>query len=90
MISRRWVLVRHFQGLPKPEDYQVISEPIPRLRDGEILIKSKYWGIDPFQRVYPKAYKHKLPCTIIGGVLAEVLESKHPGFPEGCKVINFS
>ena len=37
--GRRFVLTRHFDGLPKPDDFELVEEELPELKDGEILFK---------------------------------------------------
>ena len=37
--GRRFVLKRHFDGLPKREDFYLVEEELPALKDGEFLFR---------------------------------------------------
>jgi hypothetical protein len=37
--GRRFILKRHFDGLPKPDDFDLMEEELPELKDGEFLFK---------------------------------------------------
>ena len=125
--GRRWIMKRHFNGMPtrlekieqtkdpklytdnhtdgqtditswsqaEPgdkslvslsfsvrDDFDLVSEPLPALKDGEIMIKSakddsrhaqhklalrpEFWSVDPYARIYPISFGYKLPMTMLG------------------------
>jgi hypothetical protein len=41
VVGRRWILRRPFDGLPKVEDFELVSEELGPLEDGEILYKER-------------------------------------------------
>ena len=41
-LGKRFVLKHHFDGMPKPEDFDLVQEKLPALKEGEILIESLY------------------------------------------------
>merc|ERR1712223_529212 len=43
--GRRWIMKQHFKGMPTPEDFDLVSEPLPDLKEGEILIKPEFWSM---------------------------------------------
>ena len=81
---------RHFQGMPTLEDFELKVEPLPKLKDGEILIKPEFWSVDPYARIYPISFGYKLPMTMLGSHVSEVLESRNPQFPTGSHVISYT
>ena len=34
--ARKWVLVKHFDGMPKESDLKLVEEELPGLKDGGI------------------------------------------------------
>jgi len=37
--GRKWVLKRHFSGEPKIDDFELVEEELPELKDGEIMFR---------------------------------------------------
>jgi prostaglandin reductase 1 len=37
--GRRFILKRSFEGLPKPEDFELVEEELPELQDGDFLFR---------------------------------------------------
>ena len=33
-VTRKWVIKQAFQGMPKKEDFEIIEEQLPPLKDG--------------------------------------------------------
>ncbi len=50
VVGRRWVLTRRFDGAPKESDFELVSEELGDLADGEILYKAEFISADPYQR----------------------------------------
>ncbi|XP_023338670.1 prostaglandin reductase 1 [Eurytemora carolleeae] len=50
--GRKWVLKRHFSGEPKLDDFELVEEELPELKDGEIMFRSLFISVDPYQRPY--------------------------------------
>ena len=67
---------RHFRGMPTLDDFELQSEPLRPLQHNEILLKPEFWSVDPYARVYPRAFGYKLPLTMLGSQVAEVMESR--------------
>ena len=48
-VGRHWVLKQHYKdGLVSADDYEVVEEELPPLKDGEILVKASLISIDPY------------------------------------------
>jgi NADPH-dependent curcumin reductase CurA len=37
--GRRFILKHHFDGCPKPEDFELVEEDLPELQEGEFLFR---------------------------------------------------
>jgi len=81
---------QHFKGMPTPEDFDLVSEPLPDLKEGEILIKPEFWSVDPYARIYPISFGYKLPMTMLGSQVSKVIESRNPRFPSGTHVLAYT
>ena len=69
---------RHFRGMPTPDDFELQSEPLRKLRENEILLKPEFWSVDPYARVYPRAFGYKLPITMLGSQVGDIQHSHWP------------
>ena len=81
---------RHFRGMPTLDDFELQSEPLRRLKENEILLKPEFWSVDPYARVYPRSFGYKLPITMLGSQVAEVLESRNSRYPVGSHVLSYT
>jgi len=79
------VLKQHFNGNPKPEDFELVEEELAPLKDNEIQFHSQFLSVDPYMRPY--TMRMTPPFTMIGSSVAEVEESKHPSYPKGSTII---
>jgi NADPH-dependent curcumin reductase CurA len=86
------LLVKHWpQGLPRPEDFEIIDGPMPTPGDAEVLIRNKYLSIDPYYRhaLGPRflGTRFRHPGDVMMAVtLGEVVESRDPAVPVGAHV----
>ena len=76
------------QGRPKPTDFRLEETPIPMPSDGQILLKVQYLSLDPYMRGRMDDRKSYAEPVRLGGVMegesvANVIESRHPGYKEG-------
>jgi NADPH-dependent curcumin reductase CurA len=85
----------YFNKRPKDvieDDTLVLREdPIPALKDGEILIRTLYMSLDATNRVWMSdwdTYMAPLPLgsRMLGFILGEVAESRNAAFPQGSLV----
>ncbi|XP_058026942.1 prostaglandin reductase 1 isoform X1 [Ahaetulla prasina] len=84
--AKAWILKKHFEGLPKQSDFELIEINLPALNDGEMLLESVFLSVDPYMRVYSKRGM-KEGDTMIGSQVARILESRNPSFPVGTFVV---
>lgn len=76
------------QGKPELTDFELTTTEIPELKDGEVLVKTKYVSVDPYLRGRMTDAPSYIPPfqidqPISSGMIAEVLESKDSKFKEG-------
>ena len=75
-------------GYPKESDFNLIEVPIPTPENDQVLLKTIYLSVDPYMRGRINAAKSyaanvEIDEVMVGGVIAEVIESKHPNFKIG-------
>jgi NADPH-dependent curcumin reductase CurA len=83
------------QGLLAPGDLQLAESPVPDLQDGQALARVKYLSMDPAMRIWMADVDQYMPPVALGEVmrafgLAEILESRHPEFKKGDKVVGLT
>ena len=47
--GEKWVVVKKFDGIPKPDDFKVVKEDLGSLEDGDIVFETEYISVDPYQ-----------------------------------------
>ncbi len=86
--TRRWVLARHIQGAPSPDDFTLEEQPLGELADGRFLSRVILSSVDPGTRSRLSggdsyAGAMRIGEGIDGFCVAEVVESKNPNFAVG-------
>ncbi|XP_060535060.1 prostaglandin reductase 1-like isoform X2 [Cylas formicarius] len=79
--SKVFIFRKHFDGLPKPGDLELVEEELPPLKDGECLVEAVYLSVDPYMRAH--APNLRLDTPFIGSQVAIIKESKNSKFPVG-------
>ncbi|HEY6361763.1 MAG TPA: NADP-dependent oxidoreductase [Vicinamibacterales bacterium] len=86
-INRQIVLTETPQGKLSIDQFRLIEGAMPAPREGELLVKVRFLSVDPANRLYMKraTYRPKVdPGDVMGAfAVAEVVESKSPGFSRG-------
>lgn len=92
-LNRIWILKQHPKELPTDEDIVLEESSIPELNDGEMLIRSHYISVDPYQRgqmmkdtAYSASDVGGLGAPIPGGGVGSVIKSRNDDFPVGTLV----
>ena len=81
-INKQIILKRLVQGMPTPEDFKLVENPIPQPGDGEVLVRTIYLSLDPYMRG-AMGSEERVGEVMIGGVTGQVVSSRHPDFQEG-------
>ena len=89
---QRIVLASRPQGEVTADNFRLETVAMPLIADGQLLVRNHYLSLDPYMRmrmVDAKSYAAPQPLdeTMIGGTVGEVIESKHPKFNAGDKVV---
>jgi NADPH-dependent curcumin reductase len=92
-INQQIHLVSRPQGEPSTENFRLVEAPLPQdLADGQVLVRHHYLSLDPYMRGRMndgKSYAQPQPlnAVMIGGTAGEVVQSRHPNFSAGDKVV---
>lgn len=93
--NTRVTLASRPDGMPSDENFTVETVPAPTPGDGEVLLKTLWLSLDPYMRGRMsdrKSYAEPLKIgeVITAGVVAQVVESKHPDWSVGDLATNMS
>src|SRR5690606_30529815 len=80
------------QGEATVDNVKLVTSETPALQDGQVLVRHHFLSLDPYMRGRmndSKSYAASQPLgeVMIGGTVGEVVESKHPKFQAGDKVV---
>jgi NADPH-dependent curcumin reductase CurA len=83
---RRWV---------EESNFQVVEKEVPPVRQGEVLTRVHYLSLDPYMRgrmdeSRSYAPPQKLDEVMLGGTVAEVVESRNPAYRVGDMVVGMA
>src|SRR5205823_9194746 len=86
--NRQVLLQRRPNGMPVPEDFQIVDQPLPEPGAGEVVLRGIYLSLDPYMRgrisgVRSYARPTGIGEVIEGRVAGEVVRSRDPAFREG-------
>ena len=88
-------LARRPVGAPDDGTFATVTETLPEVGDGEVLLAVRYLSLDPYMRGrLSDAPSYADPVAvgdvIVGGTVAEVLESRYDGLAVGDQVLSYS
>lgn len=86
--NRRFLLRRRPQGEPVPEDFELVTEPLPALAEGQFLVRNHYASLDPAMRGWmddSDSYMPPIPlnASVRASTIGVVAESRADGFTPG-------
>ena len=92
IINRQLVLASRPQGEPSVDNFRLVEQTLPALVDGQVLVRHHFLSLDPYMRGRMnegKSYAQPQPldAVMIGGTVGEVVESRHPQYRAGDKVV---
>jgi NADPH-dependent curcumin reductase len=90
--NRRIVLASRPKGKVSPDNFRLEETPVAALKDGEFLVRNLYLSLDPYMRGRmddAKSYAKPVAVGEVmgGGAVGEVIESRHPGYGLGDRVL---
>jgi len=90
--NKRVLLASRPQGAVSPENFRIEEAPLPQPGEGEVLVRNEWLSLDPYMRGRMSDAKSYVPPVEIGAVMVgqtvgAVVDSKHPGFKLGDRVL---
>ncbi len=87
-VNRRFLLVRRPNGVPAPEDFELVEEAIPEPRDGAFIVRNHFASLDPAQRGWMDDTPSYMPPIPLGDpvratTVGVVHSSANPNFKAG-------
>ena len=75
-------------GWVSEENFRLVEEETPPLGDGQLLLRNRWLSLDPYMRgrmndARSYAPKVEIDQVMVGGTVAEVIESRHPKWSAG-------
>ena len=94
-MNRRYLLRRRPHGEPVPEDFELVSEPIPDPPAGGFVMRNHYASLDPAQRGWMSDEESYMPPIPLGDpiratTVGRVHASDNPDFAEGSWVMGLN
>lgn len=89
---------QHLDNRPEGEavasNFKLVTTETPPLQENQVLVRHHYLSLDPYMRGRmndAKSYAQPQPLGEVmqGGTVGEVVESKHPKYAVGDKVVGF-
>jgi NADPH-dependent curcumin reductase CurA len=82
------------QGEASTSNFRLVETDTPALADGQVLVRHHFLSLDPYMRGRmndAKSYAQPQPLGQVmqGGTAGEVVESRHPKFAVGDRVVGF-
>ena len=90
--NQRVLLASRPAGWVSEDNFRIETAPVPKPRDGEVLVKNLWLSLDPYMRGRmsdAKSYVKgvELGEVMVGQTVGEVLESRHPTLRPGERVL---
>ena len=86
-INRQVLLVEKPRGKLAPSNFRLSDSAMPRPADGEVLLRVRYISLDAANRAWMQGATYRSAVdagsVMAGGAIAEVVESRAPGFAKG-------
>src|ERR1700730_8780309 len=88
MKNKQILLASRPAGMPTLDNFSIVDAEVPEPKDGEGLLQTRFLSVDPYMRGRMRDQRSYVPPfalneVIVGGVVAEVIESRAPAFQPG-------
>lgn len=92
MNNRRIVLAARPVAEAGLEHFRLERLDTPPLADGQVLVRNHWLSLDPYMRMRMNAGKSyaapvEVGAVMVAGTAGEIVESRHPGFAAGDRVV---
>ncbi len=93
MVNKQILLASRPQGAVTPENFRIVETPAPVPVEGEVLVRNEWLSLDPYMRgrmsdAKSYAASVEVGAVMVGQTVGEVVDSRHPGFHKGDKVLS--
>src|SRR5476651_1342847 len=95
LINQQIILAKRPHGAPQLDNFKLIESPVPELNEGEVLLKTLYFSLDPYMRgrmnegpSYTESFN--VGEVLTGGAICKIEASKNPNFKVGDNVLSYS
>ncbi|CPR14607.1 NADP-dependent oxidoreductase [Brenneria goodwinii] len=93
--NRRIVLAQRPHGAPTHDDFRLEQQPLPEVKEGEVLLRTVFLSLDPYMRgrmsdapSYAKPVE--IDAVMVGSTVCRVVASKHADYHVGDWVLSYS
>jgi NADPH-dependent curcumin reductase len=91
-VSRQVRLKSRPAGIPQPDNFEIVTAPVPDIADRQFLVRNEYLSVEPAMRGWVSAVANYSTPVGIGEVMrafsaGTVVASRHPGYREGDAVM---
>jgi len=95
LFNQRIVLASRPHGAPTLDNFRLEEQPLPELKDGEVLLKTLYLSLDPYMRGRMSEGPSYAAPVALGevmdeGAVSEVIASRHDDFSVGDRVLGYT
>ena len=86
--QKAWIINHYASGELKGSELELVERPVPKLAEGQILVRTLMLSLDPSNRIWLSEEEDYLPQLQIGDVMrglviGRVEQSRHPQFKQG-------
>ncbi len=86
--NQAWLLASRPEGEPVKENFRLVEQPVPEIKEGEMLLRTVWLSLDPYMRGRMDDGKSYAPPAeldqpMVGGTVCQVEASKHSDFKAG-------
>ena len=68
LANRQLRLKSRPEGLVQRDNFDLVEQPVPELKAGEVLVRVLYLSMDPTNRVWMRDIPQYLPPVALGGI----------------------
>src|SRR5215813_4944165 len=91
-VSRQVRLKSRPAGIPQPDNFEIVTAPVPDIADRQFLVRNLYLSVEPAMRGWVSAVANYSEPVALGTVMrsiaaGKVVDSRHPSFRAGDLVV---
>ena len=93
-MNRQILLASRPTGWVDEANFRLVETPLPGVGEGQVLVRNHWLSLDPYMRgrmSEAKSYAKSVEIgeVMVGGTAGEVVDSRHPNFKAGDKVVGY-